>query len=182
MTIIFEENIRTLSIKDVATKMMLAARTAPKARGMDNLVIALAEKEDIAKISAATQAIAEASPAPTMAASFLRDAKNILAAEIIFLIGTKIKPLGLADCGLCGFSSCQEKLLNPNHPCAFNTNDLGIALGAAVSVAMEHRVDNRIMFTVGKAVHKLGFLGDEVKICFGVPLSATSKNVFFDRK
>lgn len=179
MTIIFEENIRTLSIKDVAAKMMLAARTAPKARGIDNLVIAIAEKEEITKIAATMRKLAETSP---LTHALLRDAENISAAEIMFLIGTKIKPLGLADCGLCGFSSCQEKLLNPNHPCAFNTNDLGIALGAAVSVAMEHRVDNRIMFTVGKAVHKLGFLGDEVKICFGVPLSATSKNVFFDRK
>ncbi len=120
---------------------------------------------------------------PTMAASFLRDAKNILAAEIIFLIGTKIKPLGLADCGLCGFASCQEKLLSPDHPCAFNTSDLGIALGAAVTVAMDHRVDNRIMmYTVGKAVYNLKLLGDEVKICCAVPLSATGKNVFFDRK
>ena len=156
MTIIFEENIRTNSIKDIAAKMMLAARTAPKARGIDNLVIAIAEKEDIAKIAATMRVIAAYQVSP-WDNYFLRDATNILATEIMLLIGTKIKPMGITDCGLCGFASCQEKLTNPNHPCAFNTNDLGIACGAALNIAMDHRVDNRIMYTVGKAVRKLGF-------------------------
>jgi uncharacterized ferredoxin-like protein len=183
MSIMFEEGVRVSSVKDVATKMMLAARTAPKARGADNLVIALAEKEAIKKIAAAMQALAEESPDLPMAPAFLRDAKNILNSEILFLIGTKIKPLGLGvGCGLCGFASCQEKSSHPNIPCAFNTGDLGIALGSAVSIAMDYRVDNRIMYTVGQVVRKLGLLGDEVKICFGVPLSATGKNIFFDRK
>jgi len=179
MTIIFEENIRTSNLKDVASKMMIAARTAPKARGTDNLAIAIVEKEEITKIAAAMLKLAENSP---LSHALKRDAENILTTEIMFLIGTKIKPLGLNDCGLCGFTSCQEKSLHPQCPCAFNTGDLGIALGAAVSVALEHRVDNRIMFTVGKTVQKLGLLGNEVKICFAVPLSATEKNIFFDRK
>lgn len=182
MTIIFEENVRTMGVKDVAIKMMLAARTAPKARGRDNLVIALAEKDDITKIADEMQKIAKTPAAATIANSFIRDAANILLAEVLFLIGTKIKPMGLANCGLCGFTSCEDKNSHPNHPCAFNTTDLGIALGAAVSIAADHRIDNRIMYTVGKAVCSLGILGDDIKIGFGVPLSATQKNVFFDRK
>jgi uncharacterized ferredoxin-like protein len=67
-------------------------------------------------------------------------------------------------------------------PRAFNTGDLGIALGSAVSVALEHRVDNRVMYTVGMAVRNLKLLGKDIKICYGVPLSATEKNIFFDRK
>lgn len=182
MAIILEENIRAESVKNVAAKMMLAARTAPKARGVDNLVIALAEKDEIIKIANEMRVIAESPATSSMASSFLRDAANILLAEVLFLIGTKIKPLGIADCGLCGFASCQEKNLHPKNPCALNTGDLGIALGAAVSVALEHRVDNRIMYTVGKAVCSLKILGEDIKICYGVPLSATEKNVFFDRK
>lgn len=184
MTITFEENIRTLSLKDIAAKMMIAARTAPKARGRDNLAIAIAEKDDIAKIAAAMRSIAAQPLYQTSqwGNSFLRDAANISATEIMLLIGTKINPMGILDCGLCGFSSCQEKLKYPDCPCSFNTTDLGIACGAALTVAMEHRVDNRIMYTVGKTVCKLKLLGDEVKICFAIPLSVSGKNIFFDRK
>lgn len=65
--------------------------------------------------------------------------------------------------------------------CSFNSGDLGIAVGSAVSVATDHRVDNRIMYSAGKAALELGLLGDGVAIAFGVPLSATGKNPFFDR-
>ena len=113
---------------------------------------------------------------------FKRDTLNILAAPVMVILGTKIKPLGLTYCGLCGFVNCEEKQKNENVPCAFNTGDLGIALGSAVSIAMNNRVDNRIMYTVGLAVVELKLLGPDVKIAYGIPLSATSKNPFFDRK
>lgn len=178
MSIIFEENIRENSVKDVANKMMLAARTAPKARGRDNIVIALAEKDEIVKISATMYELAKTNESLTF---LVRDAANISKAEVLFLIGTKIIPLEL-NCGLCGFPTCQEKSKYPKQPCAFNTGDLGIALGSAISVAMDHRIDNRVMFSVGMAVRKLGLLGKDVEICYGVPLSAAGKNIFFDRK
>jgi uncharacterized ferredoxin-like protein len=97
------------------------------------------------------------------------------------LIGTKIKPLGLTYCGLCGFKNCEEKTQYPNHPCSLNTGDLGIAIGSAVSIAMNERVDNRIMYSVGMAVRELELLGKEVKIIYAIPLSGSSKNPFFDR-
>jgi len=178
MTLISEESIRTSSIKAVAAKMMLAARTAPKARGRDNLAIALVEKDGIAEIAKTMRALA---PGSNISAAFLRDADCILQAEALFIIGTKFIPLGM-DCALCGLATCQEKSKYPKQPCVFNTGDLGVALGSAVSVAMDHRVDNRVMFTVGMAVKKLGLLGKDIEICYGVLLSASGKNVFFDRK
>lgn len=75
-----------------------------------------------------------------------------------------------------------KKDKHPENPCAFNTGDLGIALGSAVSVAMDNRIDNRVMYTVGQAVLKMNLLGDDIKIVYGIPLSVSSKNVFFDRK
>jgi uncharacterized ferredoxin-like protein len=83
---------------------------------------------------------------------------------------------------MCGFKNCEEKNKFPEIPCVFNTGDLGIAIGSAVSVAMDNRVDNRIMYTAGQAVIELGLLGKDVKIVYVIPLSATSKNPFFDRK
>jgi uncharacterized ferredoxin-like protein len=56
-----------------------------------------------------------------------------------------------------------------------------IKLLSAVSVAMDHRVDNRIMYSAGKAAIEAGLFGPEVKIAYGIPLSATGKNPFFDR-
>lgn len=40
MAIKFEEEIRQKAIDDLANQIMVAARTAPKAKGIDNLVIA----------------------------------------------------------------------------------------------------------------------------------------------
>jgi uncharacterized ferredoxin-like protein len=60
-------------------------------------------------------------------------------------------------------------------------NDLGIAIGSAVSVAADHRVDNRVMYSIGKAAKELKLLGEEASIIFGIPLSASGKSPFFDR-
>jgi len=98
------------------------------------------------------------------------------------LIGTKIQTAGLLKCGMCGFANCEEKNKYKNTPCVFNTGDLGIAIGSAISIAMNHRVDNRIMYTVGQAAFELKILGLDVPIIYGIPLSATAKNPFFDRK
>ncbi|MBN2487009.1 MAG: ferredoxin [Bacteroidales bacterium] len=172
-----EQDIRHKTIEDIAAKMMAAARTAPKAKGIDTLEIAVADKNDIEKIAARMKEIANDKNLP----GFVRDAENILKAEAMVLIGTRIKTIGLVYCGLCGFLNCTEKQNHPEHPCAFNTGDLGIAIGSAVSVAMDARIDNRIMYSVGMAVRELGMMDADVKIIYGIPLSCTSKNIFFDR-
>jgi uncharacterized ferredoxin-like protein len=173
-----EESIRTETLIAVAKEMLLAARTAPKARGVDNLEIALVESQDIEMISQKMKEIGQIDNNPT----FLRDSENILQSTAMLIIGTKIKTQGLKICGHCGFKNCDEKEKHPKVPCTFNTGDLGIAIGSAVSVAMDHRVDNRVMYSVGHAVVELGLLGKDVKIAYGIPLSATAKNPFFDRK
>jgi uncharacterized ferredoxin-like protein len=172
-----EQSIRTNTVEKVATLMMAAARTAPKAKGVDTLEIALADKNDIEQIASKMKEMGTSMNLP----GFIRDAGNILKAEAMVIIGTRIKTIGLTYCGLCGFKNCTEKQNNPEHPCAFNTGDMGIAVGSAVSVAMDARIDNRIMYSIGMAVRELGILDEDVKIIYGIPLSCTSKNVFFDR-
>jgi len=173
-----EEDLRAQAVRQVAERMAIAARTAPKGRGVDNLVIGVVEKDVIQEIAAKMKEMAEREDLP----GFSRDAGNILEAEAMVLIGTKLNAIGLKYCGLCGFKNCAERNEHPEHPCAFNTGDLGIAIGSAVSVAMEARVDNRIMYTVGMAVREMKLLGDDVKVVYGIPLSAGPKNPFFDRK
>ncbi|MFC1957077.1 DUF2148 domain-containing protein, partial [Chloroflexota bacterium] len=57
---------------------------------------------------------------------------------------------------------------------------LGIALGSAVKLASELNVDNRMMYTIGATAKKLGLLDSDIII--GIPLSATGKSVYFDRR
>jgi uncharacterized ferredoxin-like protein len=47
---------------------------------------------------------------------------------------------------------------------------------------MDSRIDNRVIYTAGQAVLRMGILEDDVKIAYAVPLSVSSKNPFFDRK
>ena len=179
MAVKFEESSRQQALIDVAERMMLAARTAPKAKGVDNLVVARIGREEIERISDTMEALVRDEGAFH---SFERDAQNILESEVIVLIGTRIRSVGVPFCGLCGHKDCDEKNRHPSQPCAFNIGDLGIAVGSAVSVAMDARVDNRIMYTVGIAARRLNLLGEDVGIIYGIPLSSTSKNPFFDRK
>lgn len=173
-----EEQLRNEALFDVAQKMMIAARTAPKGRGTDNTHISVAGTDTIQRISEEMKRLVEQENWPH---SFARDAGNILKAPWMLLLATKISPLRLKICGMCGYADCDEKDRHPEIPCVFNTGDLGIAIGSAVSVAMDHRVDNRIMYTVGQAVKRMGLLPEEYTIIYGIPLSVSAKNVFFDR-
>lgn len=177
MTIISENEIKSHALDQIAEKMLLAARTAPKGRGADNLEMVIVKDATIKSVSEHMIAMGEKEDL----ASFVRDGKNILNAPVMILIGTKISSLGLKKCGLCGYGNCASKDKYPDIPCVFNTGDLGIAIGSAVSVAMDNRIDNRIMYTVGIAVKQMQLLHPDTKIIYAIPLSATSKNIFFDR-
>ncbi len=166
------------AVIDVAKKMVIAARTAPKARGINTIETFIATGNTIKQLAERMKAIGE----EYEQAFFVRDAANIENVPVVVLIGTKIQSTGLKKCGLCGFKNCDEKNTFPSVPCAFNTGDMGIAIGSAVSIASDNRVDNRIMYTIGQAALELGFFNEYVKIIYGIPLSATSKNPFFDRK
>lgn len=177
MAIITEDQIIGDTLIDIANQMMIAARTAPKTRGYNNLVFAIITGDDIKKISEKMKEIGER----TKMDFFIRDAANVLQSHAILLLGAKIKTTDLSNCNYCGTGNCTQKEKSPDVPCAFNNIDLGIALGSAVSVAALHHADNRIMFSVGKAAIELGILAADALIVIGIPLSSTSKNPFFDR-
>lgn len=172
--ITFEEDIRNENIKDIAKMLMTAARTAPKARGTDNLVLAVATDDSIAEIAEKMRQLAVEREMPF----FDRDAENVMNSAAIVLFGMKISPLGL-NCAACGYKICGEK--PKNVPCFFNANDMGIAIGSAVSLAADMRVDNRVMFSVGQAVMELGMM-PEAEMVLALPLSVKGKSIFFDRK
>ncbi|HHY71146.1 MAG TPA: hypothetical protein GX519_05765, partial [Thermoanaerobacterales bacterium] len=89
------------------------------------------------------------------------------------------------NCGACGYDEC-AKLPKPNDGfefagpfCAWRLVDLGIAIGSAAKTASMLNVDNRIMYRIGVVARKMGIIDGDVVL--GIPLSATGKNIFFDR-
>ncbi len=179
MSIIREHRIRKQALRQIAENMLIAARTAPKGKGRDTLEMCIIEGDSIARLSKQIKELGNQYDL----SFFHRDAENILKAEVIVAIGTRIETLGLNEaCQLCGFENCAAKEQYPETPCVFNTGDLNLAIGSAVALASDHRVDNRVMFTIGKALTSYGWFESDIKIAMGIPLSASSKNPFFDRK
>ena len=110
---------------------------------------------------------------------YLRDAQNVKDAQAVVLIGVKKEYRGIAGCSFCGFDNCGA-CKQEGGRCAFGYVDLGIALGSAAAVAADARIDNRIMFSAGKAGMEMGkSLKDTA--WQGIALSAAGKNSFFDR-
>jgi uncharacterized ferredoxin-like protein len=175
-----------MAIKDtvrmVADLMEVAARTAPKAVGKDFIEIRVLTDGERTALGEEMVRMNGEPGRP----NFDRDGQNVLDSDAVVLIGLlQHKGAGL-NCGACGFPTCQEM---EDHPCtgdfvggncAIRLLDLGIALGSAVKIASEMNVDNRIMYRAGVAARRLGMVKGQ--IVHGVPLSATGKNIFFDRQ
>lgn len=169
-----EREIRHEYVLQAVRQMMTAARTAPKGKGIDIIEVAMVTDEDIKRLSEELVIMS----GETGLKFFLRDADNILQAEAIMIAGTRQQVQGL-NCAHCGFPTCVEK---PEAvPCAINSVDLGIAVGSACATASDLRLDTCVMFSAGMAAQRLGMLGD-CKCVMAIPVSASSKNPFFDRK
>ena len=172
----FNETNEISGLKNAAQLICVAARTAPKGKGKDLLVTAMVTEKDIALLQQQMRVIGERDNVPF----FLRDADNLDHAPVVILLGTRKEPLQIPSCGYCGFSDC-SMMLDAGGTCSFNSGDLGIAVGSAAAMAADFRIDNRIMYSAGKAAVELNLMGEDVKIVYAIPLSAKGKNPFFDR-
>lgn len=160
----------------VAEKMVAAAKTAPKGSGVDDVIALILDGEDKDILSKHMRDIA----GEIDLEFFDRDAGNVDASHCVVLIGMVENPLYIKGCGMCGFKNCGERKKAGTH-CAFNLTDLGIAVGSAVSVAADNRMDNRVLYSAGQAALRMGCFPPAVKVCYGIPLATSSKSIFFDR-
>lgn len=171
------QELETQAALQAASLMAAAARTSPKTRGIDNIrVIAIEDAESRQKLVNKMCEIGEAEKRP----SFVRDAGNISTSPVVLAIGVESNPSNL-NCGYCGQESCQM-LAGSKGVCAFNSIDLGIASCSAAAVAANLNIDNRLMFSIGRACLDLQWFGPDVKQALGIPLSITGKSPFFDRR
>ncbi len=165
MVVESREEIVEEAVIHVARLMALSAITAPKARGVDNVVVRiLKDRAEIEKLAEAMEKMAE-----QMGDFFKRDADNIRRSTAVTLIGCKIKNIGIKN--------PPEYRYDLNF--VLNILNLGIAVGSAVKTASLHNVDNRVMFSAGFAAQTLKLLDADVVLA--IPLSATSKSIYFDR-
>jgi len=141
-------------VLNVAKLMITAARTAPKAGGIDNITAAIITGEEKNGIADKLEKIGR-DKGPDF---FIRDSQNLRSADVLVLIGVKTEEEEWKSLKLI---------------------DLGIAIGSAVKIASIFNIDNRIMYSVGVAAEEMGIIEGTI---LGIPLSVKGKNIFFDRK
>jgi uncharacterized ferredoxin-like protein len=150
--ILTSEDSEEEALLNVAKLMVVAARTAPKARGEDKIKAAIVTGNEKNELATTMKEMGR-----------VRDSENVRDSGAVVLLGVD-------------FGSPIEEWIHLKAKLI----DLGIALGSAVKVASELNVDNRIMYSVGRAAMKMEVLkADEIQ---GIPLSIKGKNIFFDRK
>ncbi|MCK9566016.1 MAG: DUF2148 domain-containing protein [Methanothrix sp.] len=177
------------AVEMVAELMALSARTAPKGRGQDSIVIRVVSENELVELSKEMRRLGEARGIKF----FLRDAGNLEKSDACLLLGCKAADSAGLDCGGCGYANCKEmkqaqngflekepekSFHGPN--CVIKMADLGIALGSAAKTASLHNVDNRVMFSAGVAALSLNWM-EGCRVAFALPLKASGKSIYFDR-
>ncbi len=90
----------------VAELMALSARTAPKGRGQDSIVIKVIAGEELQTLSRELRRLGEARGIKF----YLRDAGNLEKSEACVLLASKVQDHVGLDCGGCGFATCLDML------------------------------------------------------------------------
>lgn len=171
------------SVELLAKIILTAARTAPKGKGIDDIVTCLLSQEEKVDLADKMEELSEIKGLKFL----LRDAKNVRDADAITLIGLKASGVGNLDCGACGFGTCKEMLeqgkiqkefLGPQ--CMIKYLDLGIAVGSAAAKAKDLCIDNRVLYSAGAAACYFKVI--DADVAMGLPLSVKGKNIFFDRE
>lgn len=160
----------------VADLMAAAARTAPKGCGIDEIEVVIVDGKDKDALANHMKDIGK----EVGEDFYIRDGINVDNSHCVVLVGVKNAPLGLTNCGLCGFKDCSAMTAGGGH-CSFKTVDLGIAIGSMVSIAADNRIDNRVLFSAGKGAMRMNLFSKDVKVTFGIPLAVKGKSVFYDR-
>ncbi len=169
---------------DMLAKIILtAARTAPKGKGIDDIVTFLLSPEEKSELANRMEELSEIKNLKFL----IRDAQNLRDSDAIILIGLKASGVSNLDCGGCGFGTCKEMLehekvqkefLGPQ--CMIKYLDLGIAVGSAAAKAKDLCIDNRVLYSAGAAACYFKMI--DADVAMGLPLSVKGKNIFFDRE
>ena len=185
MPIITSKEGESQGLLRAGVMMMVSSRTAPKTGGVDDIETVLVTGEEKDRIVAQMETMGDERKID----GFKRDADNVKQSEALLLIGVNGRRSFGLSCGACGHPTCEDFDAAPTlsgldfkgPTCVFKAIDLGIALGSAAKMASDLNVDNRIMYRAGTAAKTLGYLSGS-SVVMGIPISASGKSIYFDRK
>lgn len=174
-----------IGILEIAHLMVVAARTAPKSGGKDDILTAIVHGPEIGVMAVDMGEIAVERNDP----AWMKHAKIIKGVDAIVLVGVRGTKSYVTNCGACGCDSCEAFTKAEKKPgqdfdgpnCIFKTLDLGVALGSAAKIAGILNADNRLYYRIGVVARRLRYI-PEASVIIGIPLSATGKNPHFDRE
>lgn len=166
------------AVMQTAARMCAAARTAPKGHGRDTLHTLVLTGEDKEALARKMEEVGLREMGDEMPTWYGRDAACVRKAQAVVLIGAEKKLRGVPHCGYCGHENCAG-CQAAGRNCGWAYVDLGVAVSSAVTIAAADRIDNRIMYSIGKAAVEMDFSSDVLWL--GIPLSVSGKNIFFDR-
>jgi len=170
------------NIESLAKTILVAARTAPKGKGVDDIITCLFDEDEKAKLADKMEEMDDIKGMKF----FIRDAGNVRAADSIVIIGLSSSGVTGLNCGACGFETCKGMLdvekanvefAGPQ--CMIKYMDLGIAVGSAVAKAKDLCVDNRVLYSAAATACYFGMI--DCDVAMSIPLSVKGKNIFFDR-
>jgi Uncharacterized protein containing a ferredoxin domain len=169
-------------LESLAKTILVAARTAPKGKGVDDIVTFLVHDDERMYLADKMEELSEIKDMKFL----IRDAKNVRDADSLVLIGLKSSGVSSLNCGACGFKTCKEMLEHKKVKveftgphCMIKYMDLGIAVGSAVAKAKDLCIDNRVLYSAGAAACYFDMI--DADVAMAVPLSVKGKNIFFDR-
>ena len=169
-------------VKSLAKAILVAARTAPKGKGIDDIVTYLLHDDERLLLADKMEELSDIKGMKFL----IRDANNVRDADCIVLIGLKSSGVSSLNCGACGFETCKEmaehkkvKVEFTGPHCMIKYMDLGIAVGSAAAKAKDLCVDNRVLYSAGAAACYFDMI--DADVAMALPLSVKGKNIFFDR-
>ena len=99
------QDAETSGILHIAQRMCVAARTAPKARGVDHIDSCYLTGDEKEALAAEMDRLGREQDL----AFFIRDAENVRNSTAVVLVGTSISQRGLNEaCQYCNHQSCAE--------------------------------------------------------------------------
>ncbi len=176
----------------IAKACILAAAKAPTLTHRLRLRTEIITDEDIEPLLDILETLGETSSFQLHdAVAFRRLAKEGRMPPIL-LLGADLTQPALWDCGACGFATCGEYVQYTQRnkgvgvggygpSCVWKAIDFGIACDWACACVAQHKVESRILFSMGALALLTGRLEGSSYI-LGMPIGPVGRNLWFDRE
>lgn len=168
---------------DVAKSIVLAIHKAPQITGKTKIEAEIVWGDDIVPILDVMEPVAKVMRYVQWDYETIKNCYEKGESPVLINIGAKVSRSNLNwNCGACGHDTCKEfnayskenagggQMGGPS--CNWKILDWTMACDWACASAWQYRVDNRIMGSVGFAMHALGFLPDmdvNITLALGPP-------------